>query len=84
MESWTDQRLERRDALLKEILVVLERILEVLVERLRDLNASIKTIKDNHLREPTQREEDLELFHDNDSLSKIGVQDLIILHSKGV
>ncbi|GMN63104.1 hypothetical protein TIFTF001_032181 [Ficus carica] len=64
MEPWTDQRLAMKGALLKEILVVLRRILEVMVECLRDLkastptiNISIKTIKDYHLEELTQRKE---------------------------
>ncbi|GMN65091.1 hypothetical protein TIFTF001_034170 [Ficus carica] len=39
----------------------------------------IETFEDCHLEEPTQREEHLELFHNNDSLSEVRVQDLAIV-----
>ncbi|GMN37532.1 hypothetical protein TIFTF001_006888 [Ficus carica] len=42
------------------------------------INAPIETIEDCHLEEPTQRDEHLELFHNNDSLSEVGIQDLAI------
>ncbi|GMN57112.1 hypothetical protein TIFTF001_026218 [Ficus carica] len=40
------------------------------------IDAPIETIEDYYLEEPTQKKEHLELFHDNDSLSEIGEQDL--------
>ncbi|GMN20251.1 hypothetical protein TIFTF001_050015 [Ficus carica] len=40
------------------------------------IDAPIETIEDCHLEELTQREEHFELFHNNNSLSEIGVQDL--------
>ncbi|GMN58055.1 hypothetical protein TIFTF001_027156 [Ficus carica] len=49
---------------------------EELVASTPTIDAPIETIEDYRLEEPTQREEYLELFHDNDSLSEIGVQDL--------
>ena len=51
---------------------------EELVASTPIINAPIETIEDCHLYEPTQREKHLELFHNNDSLSEIGIQDLAI------
>ncbi|GMN46206.1 hypothetical protein TIFTF001_015393 [Ficus carica] len=49
---------------------------EELVESTPTIDAPIETIEDYHLQEPTQKEEHLKLFHDNNSLSEIRVQDL--------
>ncbi|GMN52617.1 hypothetical protein TIFTF001_021761 [Ficus carica] len=56
-----------------------------MVENFKELNASVPTmdvpifnIDDCHFEEPIPREEHLELFHDDDTLSEVEVQDLII------
>ena len=42
------------------------------------IDTPIENIKDCHLKESTKREEHLELFHNNDSLSEVGIQKLVI------